>query len=593
MKSHHNGSGAEPAKGPAEGPTDYQSLMESMAADLAAKEDGPVVGRAPVAKKEDTSYESLTVDMRDEVKRIQHRSTTDYLVDFLAPFMIFIMVSSVVSFLLDWRLVFTEVFHTNLKITAFMFVLGIVALNRLVAREGAQESVIYILLLFGSVALYTLSLTTMYAPEMRAGAIAPGFLDKPQYATILNCTIVGFIWWLTNRLTHECCVDENPSAGEVGLLTGTARRLVKAMESKPERSPEMDMDLVPVDPTEWRKPKRKAPPKSPAATQRLAKRHPGVSIFYFSVPALLVFAFGLRWTQHGGETLILAGHFYVGCYTLAALFLLMLTSLSGLRNYFRYRYTKIPPGLGAFWLGLGTVMVVVVLVGAAALPLPGLPDIAAVAEHEQDPYTRGSILGLRPVVATPAKALYDSRFMHHMGTVVLIVLGMFLAYGALKALGAAAIAVARDRSKYPRFVVRFFNWLDRFLVKYARLPSLPKLKRRIRIDRDVSLAAKYRNTLSDPVRSKTMSTADQIEHAYDALCALAHDLGAPRAVDQTPYEFLDTFPEPLHHLRDEATELTELYVASAYSPVQYDERIHDRLRRFWVAYDQIRNKIVR
>ncbi len=59
--------------------------------------------------------------------------------------MILIMVASVVFFLLDVRFVYTEVHDLNLRVVAFCFILGVVALNRLIARDGKDESIMYII----------------------------------------------------------------------------------------------------------------------------------------------------------------------------------------------------------------------------------------------------------------------------------------------------------------------------------------------------------------------------------------------------------------------------------------------------------------
>ncbi len=90
-----------------------------------------------------------------------------------------------------------------------------------------------------------------------------------------------------------------------------------------------------------------------------------------------------------------------------------------------------------------------------------------------------------------------------------------------------------------------------------------------------------------------MSAADHIEYAYQALCALAYDLGVPREAGETPNEFIARFPKELETLRDEAVELTRLYMVTAYSPQQVDERVLDRLRKFWMNYERVRSRVVR
>ncbi|MBI4558749.1 MAG: DUF4129 domain-containing protein [Candidatus Hydrogenedentes bacterium] len=547
-----------------------------------------------------TDFASLKRSVEPKIASLQRRSMTDLLVDFLTPFMIFVMITSVIYFLLDVRYVYTAVSDFNLRMVAFCFIMGVVALNRLIVRDGKEESALYFIALAGAIGMYTLATTSLY----EVGSVARGFMNHPVVATAFNMVIVVFIWWLTNRLTHECCVDTNPSAGDIGILTGTVRGWREAMRAQPDARPSLFRKrqkepvilqniYEPVDPSEWKPPEAKKAPTPVGLAQRLPKRHPGVSIFYFSVPVMFIFALGQRVIQNGGPGMVLAGHLYLGAYTVAALMLLMLSSLGGLREYFRERRIRIPGGLGPFWIGLGMVMLAIVLIGATALPLPGLPSTAFVDYHEDDPWNRGDRFQMVSVVTPAAEVLRQAQFMQRVGQGVLVCLGLFLAYGALRGLGVLAANVARQRHRYPRFVVRFFNAVERFLERILRVPSLPKFQPRRHVQRDIALSANYRNPLGDPVQRERMTTADLVAHAYDAMCALATDLGVPRRVDQTPFEFIQSFPKELETLREEAFELTDLYVVSAYSAIPLEGRVEDRLRTFWRAYDRVRNRVVR
>ena len=61
----------------------------------------------------------------------------------------------------------------------------------------------------------------------------------------------------------------------------------------------------------------------------------------------------------------------------------------------------------------------------------------------------------------------------------------------------------------------------------------------------------------------------------------------PRDTGQTPYEFIDSFPKELRTLREESEELTRLYVVAAYSPSALDDRVLDRVRKFWTTYARV------
>jgi len=586
MKSPHNesdGNGSGPK-------TDLQSLLNEGPSDFASLTAAPTREQRAGAPQARTDFHSLTGGKGLlRVKKYQHRTATDSLIDFTTPFMILVMVWAAIYFLLDVRYVYTEVHDQNLRFVATMFVLGVVALNRLIARDGSEESFMYIGALFLVIVLYTVATTSLYG----VGSVAKGYMGDARVALPFNLTIVMFTWWLVNRLMHECCIDENTTAGDVGILTGTARKMLKASKAKPKKTvmPEMTFDAI--DPLDFKEPEKKKAKAPLEATQRLQKRHPGISIFYFSVPVMIVFALGLRVVQHGGRPMILAGHFYVGCYTVAALSLLMLTSLGGLREYFRARRVQMPSGIGTFWLGLGSVMVIIVAFGAAALPMPGLPDLAYIEEHETDFWTKDSTFQVQSVVTPVVDQLEQARFMQRVGTGVLIVLGIFLAYSSIRGIGITAAAIARNRLRYPQWVVRFFDRLDKILQRLARLPKFPERQRRIRIDKSVAKSTVFVNPLARLSHGNTGDPRAIISTSYDALCALAYDMGVPRDEAQTPYEFLESFPKELNALKEEAAELTQLYVQSAYSPVEIDPRVEDRLRKFWITYERIRGRVVR
>lgn len=539
------------------------------------------------------------------------RTVTDWLIDGLTPFMILVMVYVVVHFLLDVRYVYTAVHDSNLRVVAFFFILGVVALNRLIARDGSNESILYILVFAGSVGMYTLMTTSVYG----VGSVTRNFMnDNPLLATAFNMVIVIFLWWLVNRLTHECCVDENLSAGDIGILRGTALSVQRAFwrEETPVAAPKQASrwsydtaeeaakgawyGLDAFDPSTDHLAEKVKPPAAPlAATQRLPKGHPGISILLFSIPVLFIFAVGLPVIRHGGERWVRSGMFYMGVYCVAALMLLMLTSLGGVRAYFRARNTPVPAAIGPFWVGLGAVMVVLVLAGALQLPMPALPDIAYVDEHRADPWVRdeATLQIVDPATLPDAFVARTTRFVDRLGKAVLALFGAFLAYGALRMVGAFAARIARRRDRYPRFVAGFFDLIDRLLMRLLRLPRLPRRKRRVRIHRDIATCTKYRNSMGDAASAARMSISDHVAYAYDALCALAYDLGVPRKDFQTPFEFINSFPEALRTLREEARELTLLYVASAYSPETLDPRVTDRLRKFWIVYNRVRNRVLR
>jgi hypothetical protein len=559
-----------------------------------------------------TDFRSLTAGDGGAVPRTPPKTFVDSLVDISTPLLIFVMSYSVLFFLLDVRYIYTEVNDLSFRWVAFFFLVGIVASNRLLARDSTPEGFLYPIIFAGTMGLYTLSISAMYE---NSSSVARNFMnDSPWIATAFNMAVVAIIWWVVNRLTHECCVDENKTAGDVGILTGTARKFQQRMrprrddpiaaalyenESHAEFAYAQGKEFLPVnvieafDPTVGYKPRAKAKPKyNLDFSQRLSDKHPGVSILYFSVPVMILFTVGIRVVQQGGEGMVAAGYLYAGIYTVASIMLLLLTSLAGIRQYFRARMIAMPAPMGYFWIGLGMVMAAMVLMAALQLRKPELPPMAIVAEHQTDFWTRGSSFQLASAAARPMEALEQSRTVDLIGKGVLVLFGLFGLYALLNLAAAGAAWMARHRYRFPPFVGRFFDRLERFLTALTHVPTLPRIQRWPRVERTIATCSRYENSLGR-VDASSIEPAEHVAHAYEALCALAYDLGVPRGTGQTPNEFIEAFPKPLRKLKREARELTRLYVQSAYSEQPLTAGDEQVVRRFWVAYNQTRRRVLK
>lgn len=548
------------------------------------------------AKKKATDFHAINRELGGDARVVYHRpSITDNLIDVLTPLMIFVMVLSVVWYLLDVRFIFFQMEHVSMRIVSFLIIMGVVALNRVVAQDGSGESVLYVIALGSVTVIYSMATAPVVAGAMGS--------------TIVNVLIVAFVWWVTNRLMHECCIDENQTAGDVGILTGTLRRVQKSISTTPD-APKRSLFVSPrpighvlesgsleaVDPHDWVDPEKA---KKSAATyvepsKRLAKRHPGISIFYFATLAMLAYALGLPILLAGGEEFVVRGHLYVGFYTTAALTLLMLTSLGGLRQYFRSRKVYFPKTIGLFWLGLGSVMILMVLVGAFSLPMPSMPPMLYIEQNELLSSSFESSFDLKGGRVTGvARSVEESGFLYHLGNVVTLLFGIFAVFLMLRTLGWVAAWVGRHRDWYPHFVVVFFNRLDAFLQRVVKIPVLPKAKRLLHIRRSVAQSTSFSSQMHGEANADRDQVRGYVAHAYDAMCALAYDMGAPKRDEQTPYEFIDAFPKELKAMKKEARILTDMYVRSAYSELELDAKALDRLRQFWFTYDKIRSRYIR
>jgi len=540
---------------------------------------------------EPTDFISLTKDF-SKVSQIQIPWTlTDYFLVVLNPFLILVMVWSVVFFLLDVRYVYTEVHDPYLRIVAFFFILGVVALNRLFAREGVENGIIYGTGLAIAIGLYTIASTTLYG----MGSVAKNFMNSnPGVATLFNSGVVIFIWWLTNRITYECCIDENPQSGEIGILTGVSRTVSKEDKKKPKKRKSEGSDYIfyefePIDPTELGLEKKDSVKKLALGTmgfgERLSSIPAGISVIFFSIPVMIIFSLGLKILVNGGQMMIKGGWFYTALFTFTAFMLLCSTSLGGLREYFKSRRVPIPSQVGITWLVGGFLIITFSMILSAYLPFPSLPQPIHVSEHEYDPWMRDSKFQLSPVVATPIEIWEQQKMLEKVGIFFVCIIGIVSSWMILKVLGYFVKLWWTSTISKGNFI--FIRKLLTTLfpskgIAGSRKVSYKKAK-----------SIKFVNSLSDPVLSKRFTPNQHIEYAYQALCALADDLGVPKKYHETPLEFLVNLPTPLEALREEIEELTILYQTATYSPVQLDDKTLDRLRKFWISYTWLRNRVVR
>ena len=281
----------------------------------------------------------------------EERSLADRAVDILIPLMIFCMMLAVAWFLLDIRFVYTERLDINMRAFAFFFVMGIVALNRLRADREATDSGVYLVGMIFAVGMFTV------VTQLRGGGLAGGVMTSMLPSLCFNISVVAILWKVTDRLTRDCCVDASARYGEVGILRGGWLR--KARPAEVAAEPEIGKG-------------------------RLPRKHPANSLFYLAIPIMILLAIGQRLLPQGGSLMESAGSVYVGVYTAAMLLLLMLSSYRGLRVYCQRRAITFPTSIAAFWLGLGSLMVGLVLMLGLWGPVPAKPEAWQGAARQVD-----------------------------------------------------------------------------------------------------------------------------------------------------------------------------------------------------------------
>jgi hypothetical protein len=358
---------------------------------------------------------------------------------------------------------------------------------------------------------------------------------------------------------------------------------------------------------------------------------------------LAAFVLGFPILRSGGPAMVGAGYVFVGTYTVAALALLMFTSLRGLRGYCQERGVVIPPGVSMFWMGFGTFLVSLVLITGLLAPAPGLPAPADTGQRLVDPNARQNPLpdyhesqyagkdesggneapdpaaepgseqqgdnvaepnaqssqeamkqqatpppsgGSSPggSVASPLLSLMQAAPI--VGTIIVILLGI----GALGLFGFLLLFVLqaygqRQKGKRPGLFAALRRFFEGFFAA-ARVPGTRPWK--VRVSRELSASAAFHSPMAG-----NLSLREKVAYSYDALCALAQDVGQPRDPDRTPHEFMREFPDRLESLRERAEDLTRLYVIAEDSNLEIQSQVEERLRAFWVQYDRTRNGVLR
>ena len=124
------------------------------------------------------------------------------------------------------------------------------------------------------------------------------------------------------------------------------------------------------------------------ARQNRRPHAPGVWIVYFSLAALPLFGLGQALIPAAETSSRRYAFWLMGIYVASALGLLLTTSFLGLRRYLRQRKLQMPWAMTGVWLGIGTALIVLLLLVSAFLPRPNaeyaLVRFSKVGSKERD-----------------------------------------------------------------------------------------------------------------------------------------------------------------------------------------------------------------
>ena len=308
------------------------------------------------------------------------RRTPETLVDWLvvgiAPFLIMLLVGSLVFYLVE--VFYLGNYQARLLFVLAMFVMAIVCVARISMEEGA-----------GYASLYGIPLAICVAVALGAFVEVRGPLAV--LGPTLNWFLMGLVWWAAHKLTWDCTLIEGGRdfTGE-GLMQTTG--LDRFLSPKLARIGRIEDD----------KPQDPEPTGTTSAANQNANANlpvwqwwigrddrphaPGVWVVYFSLAALPLFGFG-QWFVPADDLQLRRRTFWLlVVYVAAGLALLLSTSFLSLRRYLRSRNLEMPNEMAAVWLSTGGLMVVALLLIASLLPRP-IPEysITHLAPEIQSP----------------------------------------------------------------------------------------------------------------------------------------------------------------------------------------------------------------
>jgi len=284
------------------------------------------------------------------MSRRYDKTLADYLVIAVSPALIMTLIGSLVFFLL--QVFYQGNFTGRLHYILSWFIFAAVLIGRIAIEEGAERAALFAVPL----AIATLVGINRFV-EFRGAVPA-------SLSLIINCGLVGLIWWCAHKLTWDCTmIDETETGSGEGLLdsAGLGKRAKSAPPDQGGDSQEADADrsdpLPPGRWNNWRSPRRK-----PHA--------PGVWIVYFSLAAIPLFGLGQLAIPAARVEQRRYAFFLLAVYVASGLGLLLTTSFLGLRRYLRQRRLPMPLLMANTWIVLGCVLIFGVMGLALFVPRP-------------------------------------------------------------------------------------------------------------------------------------------------------------------------------------------------------------------------------
>lgn len=265
------------------------------------------------------------------------KTAADYAAIAVAPVLIFLMISSLASFLM--LVLYRGGFQQRLTWILLMYTMGAVSVARIAIERDRAYSLGYA----GALGLAT------FVSMLR-------FLDS----AIFSAFILVVIAYLADVIVRDCTlIEDDVDASGQGLIDSGRLFLKKQVqpESASSETETAISESVATDPR-------------PTRRKRKKNHQPGRTVLYLALGALPLFGFGQFLIRNDRVTWGQAQRL-LAFYLFAALSLMVTTSFLGLRRYLRQRNTEMPKDVSVAWLSGGLGLIAAVLFIAYIAPMPG------------------------------------------------------------------------------------------------------------------------------------------------------------------------------------------------------------------------------
>lgn len=271
-----------------------------------------------------------------------------WIVELVAPALIMVMTGSLAFFLMEVS--YFGSYQGRVGWVLGLFIFASVLTSRISIMEGFDKATFYGMLLGGATIFVLTTLSNM--------------------SLFMAMALIGVIWWFNSKLTWDCTViDSSRDSTDRGLLNRFGFRSKNRTENDDDASSELDVEPdEEVQGTSSDQVKKSTSWTSRFIGKKRVPNTPGVWVLILSLAAFPIFGIGQGFIDE--EARRQNAFFYFCTYLAAGLGLLVTTALIGLQRYLMRRNATMPNAVALSWVGVGTLMIFVILVGAWMLPRP-------------------------------------------------------------------------------------------------------------------------------------------------------------------------------------------------------------------------------